>query len=80
VDGAIGRLALKEGDAVAAGQTIAWLTPDRATVSDALQALAYIGTKDDLPAIESCAQANATGDLAQQAAAAAKAIRARPGP
>jgi hypothetical protein len=80
VDGAIGRLALKEGDAVSAGQALAWLTPDRATVSDALQALAYIGTKDDLPAIEACAQENPGGDLAQQAAAAAKAIRARSGP
>src|SRR5436190_2592488 len=80
VDGAVGRLVLKEGETVTAGQTIAWLTPDRATVSDALQALAYIGTKDDLPAIESCAQANPTGDLAQQAAAAAKTIRARSGP
>lgn len=77
VDGAIGGLALKEGDAVAVGQTIARLTPDRATVSDALQALAYIGTKEDLPAIESCAQANPSGDLAQQATAAARAIKSR---
>jgi hypothetical protein len=77
VDGAIGSLALKEGDAVSAGQTIAWLTPDRATVSDALQALAYIGTKDDLAAIESWAQTNPAGDLAQQAAAAARAIKSR---
>jgi biotin carboxyl carrier protein len=77
VDGAIGRLALKEGDAVREGQTIAWLTPDRATVSDALQALAYIGTKPDLPAIESWAQGNPGGDLAQQAAAAARAIKSR---
>jgi HEAT repeats/Biotin-lipoyl like len=77
VDGSIGRLALKEGDAVSAGQTIAWLTPDRATVSDALQALAYIGTKDDLPAIESWAQENPTGHLAQQATAAARAVKSR---
>ena len=80
VDGAIGRLAVKEGDAVTAGQTIAWLTPDRATVSDALQALAYVGTKDDLPAVESCAQTNAGAETSQQAAAAARAIRARSGP
>jgi hypothetical protein len=77
VDGGIGRLAVKEGDAVAAGQTIAWLTPDRATVNDALQALAYIGTRDDLPAIEQVAQADGTEETAQQAAAAAKAIRSR---
>jgi hypothetical protein len=77
VDGAIGSLAVKEGAAVTAGQTIAWLTPDRATVSDALQALAYVGTKDDLPAIESCAQPGATAEISQQAAAAARAIKSR---
>jgi hypothetical protein len=77
VDGAIGRLAAKEGEAVAAGQTIAWLAPDQATVSDALQALAYIGTKDDLPAVESCAQADASAETSQQAAAAVKAIKSR---
>jgi HEAT repeat protein len=77
VDGAIGRLAVKEGDTVAVGQTIAWLTPDRSTVNDGLQALAYVGTKDDLPAIESCAQTDASAEKAQQAAAAAKAIKGR---
>ena len=77
VDGVIGRLAIKEAEAVAAGQTIAWLTPDRATVSDALQALAYVGTKDDLPAVEQCAQADASAETSQQAAAAAKAIKSR---
>ena len=77
VDGAIGRLGLKEGDAVAVGQTIAWLTPDRSTINDALQALAYVGTKDDLPAIELCAQTDASAETAQQAAAAAKAIKGR---
>ena len=77
VDGAIGLLAVKEGDTVAVGQTIAWLTPDRSTVNDALQALAYVGTKDDLPAIQSCAQSEASAETAQQATAAAKAIKSR---
>jgi hypothetical protein len=77
VDGAIARLAVKEGDAVTAGQTIAWLTPDRATVSDALQALAYVGTKEDLPAIESCAQADSSVEISQQAAGAIRAIKSR---
>jgi hypothetical protein len=77
VDGAIGRLAVKEGDTVAAGQTIAWLTPDRATVSDALQALAYVGTKDDLTSIESCLQADSSVEVRQQAAAALRAIKGR---
>ncbi|HMG73846.1 MAG TPA: HEAT repeat domain-containing protein [Pyrinomonadaceae bacterium] len=77
VDGAIGRLAMKEGEVVVGGQSIAWLAPDRATVSDALQALAYVGTKEDLPAVESCAQANTSSEIVQQAAAAAKAIKSR---
>jgi HEAT repeat protein len=77
VDGGIGRLAVKEGDTVTAGQTIAWLTPDRATVSDALQALAYVGTKDDLTSIESCLQADSSVEIRQQGAAALRAIKAR---
>jgi len=77
VDGAIARLALKEGDPVIVGQTIVWLAPDRSTVNDALQALAYVGTKDDLAAIEQCAQADGSAETAQRAAAAAKAIRDR---
>jgi hypothetical protein len=75
LDGAIGKLAVKEGDAVVAGQTIVWLTPDRATVTDALQALAYVGTKDDLPAIASYAQTDASAETT--AAAAVKAIKSR---
>jgi multidrug efflux pump subunit AcrA (membrane-fusion protein) len=77
VDGAVGQLAVKEGDTVTAGQTIAWLTPDRATVSDALQALAYVGTKDDLTSIEACLQADRSVEIQQQAAAALRAIKGR---
>jgi len=77
VDGAIGRLAVKEGDGVVAEQTIVWLIPDRATVRDALQALAYIGTKEDLPAIEQCVQADASAETSQQASGAARAIKSR---
>jgi hypothetical protein len=80
VDGAINRLAVKEGDAVTAGQTIAWLTPDRTTVNDALQALAYVGTKDDLAAVEASGQGDASVEIKQLAASTAKAIRARSGP
>ena len=32
---------LKEGDQITANQTIAWLTPDRTTMIDALRALAF---------------------------------------
>jgi len=77
VDGAVGRLVLKEGETVTAGQTIAWLTPDRATILNALQGLAFVGTKDDLAAVEACAQANASAETNRQAAAAAKAIKTR---
>src|SRR6267154_6620654 len=75
VDGAIGLLAVKEGDAVSAGQTIAWLSPDRSTLNDALQALAYVGTMDDLPVIEQCLQPSGSAETAQQATAAVKAIK-----
>jgi hypothetical protein len=77
LDGAIGSLSVKEGEAVVAGQTIAWLSPDQATVSDALRGLAFVGTKDDLPLIESCAQADARAETSQQASLSAKAIKNR---
>jgi len=78
VDGAISKLAVKEGEIVSAGQTIVWLTPDRATVIDALRGLLYVGTAEDLPMIDAYASnaANETAlrDLATQAA---RAVRAR---
>jgi hypothetical protein len=79
VDGAIGALSVKEGENVAAGQTVAMLAPDRATISDALRALAYVGTKDDLPLIETFSQGSATNDaeIKQQASLTAKAIKSR---
>jgi hypothetical protein len=78
VDGKITTpVVVKEGDTVAANQTIAWLIPDRATILAALRALAYVGTKDDLPLVESCAQVDASADTAQEAARTVKAIRDR---
>jgi hypothetical protein len=77
LDGSIGTVSVKEGETVGAGQTIAWLIPDRATINGALQALAYVGTKDDLPLVESCAQADASVETSRQAALTAKAIRSR---
>lgn len=77
LDGAIGNLSVKDGETVGAGQTIAWLIPDRATIIGALQALAYVGTKDDLPLVESCAQADAGAETSRQAALTAKAIQSR---
>src|SRR6266567_2006672 len=64
---------LKEGDQIAANQTIAWLTPDRTTMVDALRALAYVGTKDDLPLVESATQLDASAETANQAGQTAKA-------
>ena len=77
LDGAIGSLSVKEAEAVVAGQTIAWLSPDQATVSDALRGLAFVGTKDDLPLVESCAQGDASVETGQQASLTAKAIKNR---
>jgi hypothetical protein len=78
VDGTISaRMVVKEGDQIAVNQTIVWLRPDRRTISDSLRALAYVGTKDDLPLIQQCAQADASAETSQRAAATAKAIESR---
>ncbi|HVS83169.1 MAG TPA: HEAT repeat domain-containing protein [Pyrinomonadaceae bacterium] len=80
LDGMIGKVVVKEGEQIAAARTVLWLTPDRATIYDALRALAYVGTKDDLPLIESFAQGTATNDAEtkQQAVVTARAIESRP--
>ena len=79
LDGTIGRIVVKEGEPIAAGRTILSLTPDRATVNDALRGLQYVGTKDDLPLIESFSQGTATNDaeLKQQFVVTTMAIEAR---
>jgi len=77
LDGAIEKLSVKEADPITAGQPIISLIPDQTTVSDALRALAYVGTKDDLPMIDAYANnpLNEAG-LRQAALEAAKSIRA----
>jgi hypothetical protein len=77
VDGEIASLVVKEGDAVTAGQTIASLKPDQASVSAALRGLAYVGTAEDLPIVESLAQTAGNSEIASQASTTAKAIRSR---
>src|SRR6266542_1286058 len=79
VDGSIATLAVKEGEPVTPGQTIAWLTPDQATIKDALRALAYVGTGEDLPLIERFSQGQATNDaeIKQQAGLTSKTIEGR---
>jgi hypothetical protein len=76
LDGSIGTVSVKEGESISSGQTIAWLTPDRATINDGLRALAYVGTKEDLPVIEMLSQGTSTSDaeIKQQAGLTVKAI------
>jgi hypothetical protein len=69
--------ALKEGDQVLASQTIVWLSPDSVTITEALRALSYVGTKEDLPLIQHSVQLDGSAETFQQAAATAKAIEAR---
>lgn len=76
VDGEIASLAVKEGDSVTAGQTIATLKPDQTSVGAALRALAYVGTAEDLALVESLAQ-TVNSDIASQSSTTAKAIRSR---
>jgi biotin carboxyl carrier protein len=68
---------VKEGDAVTKDQTLVWLIPDRTTILDALRALAYVGTQEDLPLIDSCLRIDASSETADQASQTAKAIRGR---
>jgi biotin carboxyl carrier protein len=67
----------KEGDTITANQTIAWLAPDHMTILASLRALAYVGTSDDLPLVESIAQMDARPETASEASATAKAIHSR---
>lgn len=68
---------VKEGDQVTANQTLVVIIPDQATVLDALHALAYVGTKEDLPAIESSMQNGADAEIVQQARQTIQAIQTR---
>src|SRR5229473_3434302 len=62
LDGTIDHVVVKEAEPIAAGRIVLSLTPDRATINDALRALAYIGTKEDLPLVESFSQGTAAND------------------
>jgi biotin carboxyl carrier protein len=78
VDGKIASPPLvKEGDPVAKDQTIARLLPDHASIIDALRALAYVGTNDDLTVIDDSRRIDTSPDVASQAAQTTKAIRSR---
>ena len=79
LNGLISKLEVKEGGQVGAGRTILWLIPDRATLRDALQGLAYVGTLDDLPAVNEYALGHTSADAEtkQQAVVTAKTIESR---
>ncbi len=78
LDGKISTVrAVKEGDAVTKDQTMVWLIPDRTTILDSLRALAYVGTQEDLPLIDSCLRLDASSETVNQVSQTAKAIRAR---
>ncbi|MEK6335759.1 MAG: hypothetical protein AABM67_12585 [Acidobacteriota bacterium] len=79
LDGALASVATKEGETVTTAQTVGMLSPDRQTVVDALAALAYVGTKEDLPVIQPLTEGKTTNDaeIKQQAALAVKAIQNR---
>ena len=68
---------VKEGDQITTNQTVARLLPDRATIIDALRALAYVGAKDDLTLIDDVTRMDNSTEVTTQSAQTTKAIRAR---
>jgi hypothetical protein len=68
----------KEGDQVTSNQTVARLLPDHETIVDALRALAFVGTKDDLQLVDDAARMDPSAEAATQSAQTVKAIRSRP--
>jgi HEAT repeat protein len=80
VDGAISAVALKEGEPVNSDQMLASIAPDRATLKDALQALAYVGTAEDLPLLESSVKSAKDPELSRLASTATSAINSRSNP
>lgn len=77
VDGTISAPSAKEGEQLTADQTIATLAPDRPMVLEALKALAYVGTKEELPFIETFTNPNSNDEISQRAARTARAISSR---
>lgn len=78
LDGKVSTIALvKEGSQVSSDHTLIWLIPDRTTMLDALRALAYVGTQEDLSVVESSPRIDASAETTTQAAQTANAIRKR---
>ena len=67
----------KEGNAITANQTIAWLAPDHVTILSSLRALAYVGTVDDLSLVDAVPQIDSRSDTRSEASETAKSIQSR---
>jgi hypothetical protein len=70
----------KEGDTISANQTVAWLAPDHMTIVASLHALAYVGTVEELPLVNSVSQIDSRPEIATEASRTAKAIQSRSKP
>jgi HEAT repeat protein len=68
---------VKESDQITANQTVARLLPDRATIIDALRALAYVGTNDDLMLVDDATRIDTSPEVNTQAKQTTKAIQSR---
>ncbi|MGB7925529.1 MAG: HEAT repeat domain-containing protein [Pyrinomonadaceae bacterium] len=79
LSGKIGSIAMREGSMVAVGDTVLSITPDVETVENALIALSYVGTGEDLPVVEPYAQGveGMPQRIKEEAALTAKAIQSR---
>jgi hypothetical protein len=79
LNGLIKKVEIAEGNEIKEGQTLLWLTPDRATLRDGLQALAYVGDREDLEEVNKYASGArpSDADTRQRAITTAKAIETR---
>jgi hypothetical protein len=79
LSGKLTGVAVREGARVSTGEEILTLSPDPEFVYEALRALLFVGEAEDLPEVERFAQGveGMPGQVKQQAAQTAKAIRSR---
>ncbi|MGI8917606.1 MAG: HEAT repeat domain-containing protein [Pyrinomonadaceae bacterium] len=80
--GRVERIAVAQGSAINAGETLLTLSADEESIWEALRGLAIAGDKDDLPVLEQYERGQAPGPIRsdrikQQAALTAKTIKSR---
>jgi hypothetical protein len=76
--GRVGKIVKANGSQVSTGEEVMTLNSDEESVWEALRGLAIVGTKDDLPAVESYASSNdVSARVKEQARLAAEAINRR---